>query len=242
VLAGDDHASTTDGSTSVRRRDADMTSVTAIFKAAELTAGSPVPWGSPVQVRLPGVYAIATTDDAELEVGLADCPLDESAVRELLRARPEALVDGVAADTSTLTERLRAMWVPREPVVYIGLAGTSVATRVGQFYKTRIGARAPHAGGWPVKMLDVGRLWVHPARCEDPDAAERAMAEAFEQRLSHEAIARLIDPACRVPFANLMYPGGRRKQHGLTGVKAARLPTAPRHPGADLDDRQTSLI
>lgn len=83
---------------------------------------------------------------------------------------PEACVDGDAASARTLADRLRSMWMQGEPVVYIGLAGTSVASRIGQFSETAIGARAPHAGGWPVKMLQVQRLWVHAAPCADPAA------------------------------------------------------------------------
>ena len=197
-----------------------MTSVTSIFSAAGLEPRQAVPWGAPIEVRRPGVYVIATTSDAEAHLGLADGPIADESVGGLLRVRPEALVDGVTASVATLTGRLRAMWVHGEPVVYIGLAGTSVAKRVGQFYRTPIGARAPHAGGWPIKMLDVRRLWVHTAPCPDPDATERAMVGAFSQGLSAETVNRLIDPACPIPFANLMVPGGRRKRHGLTGVKA----------------------
>lgn len=91
-----------------------MTSVTTIFAAAGLTPCQPVLWGSQVPVRQAGVYAIATTDDAELAVGFDDGPIDDAAIRELLCARPEALVDGIAASTDTLTDRLRSMWVQGE--------------------------------------------------------------------------------------------------------------------------------
>ncbi|MEO7397340.1 MAG: hypothetical protein ABIW84_02130 [Ilumatobacteraceae bacterium] len=170
---------------------------------------------------------MATTDDVDDASGLVECPLDLAAVRGLLQVRPEARVDDVRATESTLAARLTSMWVAGEPVVYIGLAGTSLVYRIRQYYTTALGARAPHAGGWPVKMLESSRLWVHYAPCPDPTSTERELVSAFAAGLPSAVRAALIDVDAVVPFANLMVPGGRRKRHGLSGVKEARDAATP---------------
>jgi len=50
--------------------------------------------------------------------------------------------------------RIASFWLPDEPIVYIGLA-TSLRSRVSGFYRTPIGARRPHAGGWLLKTLSI---------------------------------------------------------------------------------------
>jgi hypothetical protein len=56
------------------------------------------------------------------------------------------------------------------------------------------------------------------------------MTLAFAAGLPDDGFAALIDRDAVVPFANLMIPGGRRKRHGLTGVKEARHAAAPIPP------------
>lgn len=72
--------------------------------------------------------------------------------------------------------RFRAFWPGDEVVAYIGLAGTSLRKRVGRYYRTPLGARRPHAGGWWLKTLTVlDDLWVHYAATHDGGVAEVAM-------------------------------------------------------------------
>ena len=94
-----------------------MTTIREIFAGAGLIPTARVRWGAPVATGLSGVYAVATTDDVDAGMGLADCPLDPAAVRRLLQVRPEACVDGVPATEASLVARLRSMWVAGEPVV-----------------------------------------------------------------------------------------------------------------------------
>lgn len=166
-----------------------MTTVREAFAAAGLIPEGCVPWGSAVQASGPGVYAVATTSDPDQPAGLDVAPLDLEAVRGPLIVRPEASVDGAPATETSLSARLASMWVPGEPIIYIGLAGTSLARHIRQFCVTAIGARAPHAGGWPVKMLDGHGLWVHHATCDDAKAAERAMVDSFATGLPHRVRA-----------------------------------------------------
>lgn len=52
-------------------------------------------------------------------------------------------------------DRLATFWLPDEVVLYIGLAGASVRKRVRQYYRTPLGDKRPHAGGWWLKTLTV---------------------------------------------------------------------------------------
>lgn len=207
-----------------------MTSVAELFDAAGVRHSGAVRWGQIPDEGGPGVYVIATTERADENGGLDLAQLDRDAITELLRVRPEASVDGVAATHASLSTRLQEMWVRGEPAVYIGLAGTSVRARVEQFYRTKIGARAPHSGGWPLKMLE-SELWVHYGPAVDPDAAEAAMLRHFEANVPQASRATLVDQITVLPFANLTHPRGRRKKHGLSGVRAQRAAVAAR-PGA----------
>lgn len=207
------------------------TTVRDLFDHAGVERAGAVRWGTPIPLDRPGVYVIATTEDYDARPGLTACPLDSDSIAELVRVRPELMVDRVAANPDSLAARLRAMW-PAEPVVYIGLAGTDTGHRVQQFYRTRIGARAPHAGGWPLKMLESRLLWVHYGHTSKPGAAEREMVDHFAEAVPAEVRRSLVDPSAPIPYANLTYPGGRRKAHGISGAREPRsIATASRSSG-----------
>ncbi|MDW4572670.1 hypothetical protein R8Z57_07755 [Microbacterium sp. M3] len=203
------------------------TTVNDLFRNANVLRSGAVRWGTPVPLEKPGVYVIATTEDPQQHTGLVECPIDEHSVDQLIRVRPEILIDNAAADAARLTLRLRALWPASESVVYIGKAGTDTSRRVKQFYDTRIGARAPHAGGWPVKMLDTRRLWVHYGATARPGDAEAAMIALFAEAVPLEVRRALVDPSAPLPYANLEYPAGRRKAHGIRGAKELRRKPAP---------------
>jgi hypothetical protein len=115
-----------------------------------------------------------------------------------------------------------SFWLPDETVVYIGKA-TSLASRVGSYYRTKLGATKPHAGG-VLTVLDkdaLAQLRVHYARVEDPQLAEEQMIRSFCAGVSDAACAALHDPQHPFPFANLEWrTGGRRliKARGLCGA------------------------
>lgn len=220
-----------------------MTSVADLFICAGVPYAGVVHWGEMVPLEAPGVYVVSTNVDPNERSGPPDCPLDSAAIEALLQARPESTVDLNPATNALIANRLRAMWPSGEPVAYIGLAGTSTQHRVDQFYRTLIGARAPHAGGWPVKMLDSNSLWVHYGPSDDSAAAECAMIQHFVANLPDNVARALVDPTAPLPFANLTFPAGRRKKHGLHGVKARRAvadvpmqEARPTHPPANGSD------
>ena len=203
--------------------------VEEIFAAGDLKPAGVVHWGTAVPIDAPGVYAVSlTADTSAADAALERCPIDDAAIEEILDARPELTVGGERPSAAVLAERLAAFWLPDEVVLYIGLAGTSLAKRVGQYYLTTLGARSPHAGGWFLKTLSVlPELQVHYAPYADPAAAEGRMLEAFRSSVSEEARAGLHDPERPLPFANLEWPARVYKRHGIKGAKAARARKQP---------------
>lgn len=197
--------------------------VDEIFAAGGASRIGAVRWGHPVPLDEPGVYVVTADFNHESGGSYAEAPLNTEAIAELLRVRPGATVDGQAATPESVRERLQEMWIPGQEIVYIGRAGTSVRKRINQFYKTDIGARAPHAGGWPVKMLQSDLLWVHYAAAKNDEDTEAAMLEAFIAGVPTEARLDLVDPALPLPYANLQLSQGVRKQHGFKDVKASRI-------------------
>jgi len=145
---------------------------------------------------------------------LTDCPLSDAALDELLISCPALTLDGGRPTRAQVAKRIGSYWLPDECVLYIGLAGQPLRTRVRQYYKTRIGAAKPHKGGWWLKTLSVlTELHVHYAPTDD-------FKEAEEQML--RAALPTGDPV--MPFANLRDGDWQRKRHGIRGAtsEAAR--------------------
>jgi hypothetical protein len=109
------------------------------------------------------------------------------------------------------------------PELSAALLGQCLAKRVGQYYLTALGARSPHAGGWFLETLSVlPDLHVYYASCADPSEAEQRILAAFRSSVSEPSRAALHDPERPLPFANLEWPPGTYKRHGIKGAKAAR--------------------
>ena len=198
--------------------------VADLFMAAGLAPAAPVVWGTTVAEQRAGVYVVALSKSAETPTGtFSACPLAEPALEEILAVRPELRIDGARPTLRDLALRLQALWLPDEVVLYVGLAGTSLRSRVRQYYVTPLGARRPHAGGWPLKTLGVlPQLWVYFAACPAPDLAEERMLDVFQANVSAASRAQLHDPALPLPFANLEAEKGRRKAHGIKGAREPR--------------------
>ena len=161
---------------------------------------------------------IAVTGEVDGDAFLSTPPVDIERVELLLDRRPELVMDGTRPSASDLTERLSAMWLADESVIYVGKA-TRLSSRVGQYYTTGLGARSPHAGGWPLKVLrNLDELWVHWATSPMPELAEQQALAAFTRGVSEESRLQLWDREHPYPYANLEGPGGR-KRHGIRGAR-----------------------
>jgi hypothetical protein len=212
--------------------------VASIFAAAGVTPAGVVRWGdrpalpvSPSETRT-GIYMVALTDRRDqLEGELAAAPLSDAAVKELLAVRAELTLDRARPTRAQLAARLAAFWLPDEVVLYIGLAGTrknrprqgELAKRVEEYYGTPLGARSPHAGGWPLKMLScLAELFVHYGYCDHVDEAEGKCIGSFADGVASETRSALHDPVRVMPFANLEFPKGNPKNHGIRGARAPK--------------------
>jgi hypothetical protein len=205
-------------------------SVRSLVVAAGLGYGGVVGWGSPIPSAASGVYVVSLNADPESMAGvLPSAPISPAGISELLYVRPELSVDGVPPDAEMLAGRVSEFWLPDENVLYIGLAGTSLADRVSAYYSTRLGRRSPHAGGWLIKLLaNLDQLYVHYAPSDDPNRSENRMLQSFVSGVSWQGKRTLRDPDHPFPYANLEWPRGTRKAHGIRGA------TGPAKPGGQV--------
>lgn len=195
--------------------------VVQLVQQAECRYGGAVPWGQTMREVRGGTYLIALSGDPHDNDGMTEAPIDNNLVASLLEVRPELMIDSKRPSGSELAKRLAAIWVPDEPVIYIGKA-TGLNSRVSQYYTTRLGARSPHAGGWPLKVLsNLESLWVHWATSDMPELAEQKALAAFVHGISPGQRIGLVDPDHPYPYANLEGPGGR-KRHRIRGARASR--------------------
>jgi hypothetical protein len=196
------------------------TTVADAFAAAGLVRDNAVRWGTKPGTSDPGVYIVSLTGSLDSFDGkLIEAPLAATEFQRWLDLRPELTLDGSRPTVEQLTACVRRFWIPDEVILYIGLAGSSLLERVGHYYNTPIGRRSPHRGGYFLKLLsNLGELGVHYAGCADSAVAERRMLQRFCAHVSQDSRRALQDPAHPFPFANLEWPRGTRKTHGLQGV------------------------
>jgi hypothetical protein len=193
-------------------RSSDSSAAT-LLRAVGLVPQGPAIWGSRVPRDGPGVYVIETPEP------FAGAPLDHATISGWLARVATVRLDGARPTAEELADRLGAFWIDGETVVYVGLAGTSVAKRVGQFYRAPLGDPRPHAGGHWLKTLAIlDRLHVWWAETADPDAAEASLFAAFAERHGGGFV---------LPFANREGAGRARKAHGITGSTLDRKAAAP---------------
>lgn len=193
------------------------TTVSELFAAANVRWMGSVAWRQPVPLNSGGVYVVSLAGTPESHPRLwARAPIDNNRVSEWLERVPELTIDGIASPSSlALVQRLSTFWLPDENVIYVGKA-TNLRRRVGEYYRTRLGDRRPHAGGHWIKTLAVlPRTFVHYGESKDPAASEALMLGRFVHGVSEETRQELGDPERPFPFANLEFPRVR-KRHGLS--------------------------
>ncbi|MGI8632298.1 MAG: hypothetical protein ACR2NA_07095 [Solirubrobacterales bacterium] len=211
-------------------------SIKSVFAAAGLEPVGSVRWGdripAPPTGLTTGVYAVSSADDpGACRTSGQPCPVSQQALTTLLDARPELRLDRKRPDARALGKRIGGFWLAEESILYLGLAGPrskrakngELPERVHDYYRTKLGARSPHAGGWFLKMLaNLDKLYVHYAYCDHVNEVEQKMLEAFADGVAEETRERLVDSESVMPFANLEFPPGNRKRHGVTGATAPR--------------------
>jgi hypothetical protein len=194
------------------------TTIVDAFAAVALVREGVVRWGTKPTTSDPGVYIVSLTESLGTYDGaLIRSPLAAAEFQRWLDVRPDLTLDGIRPTVPQLMDRIQRFWIPDEVILYIGLAGKSLSTRLGQYYMTPIGDRSPHAGGYFLKLLsNLNQLWVHYARHPDPELAEDRMLQRFCEHVSQDSGRALLDPTHPFPFANLRWR--TRKAHGLRGA------------------------
>ena len=131
--------------------------VTEAFVAAGLSPGGNVTWGTKPTTLGSGVYIVSLTESLNsLDGALPRAPLSSAAFERWLNVCPDLTVDGVRPTLEELMRRVAAFWLRDEVIVYVGRA-TSLSLRLRQYYRTPVGARRPHAGGYFLKLLSKSR-------------------------------------------------------------------------------------
>ena len=172
-----------------------------------------------------GVYAISTTPSIDdVTPCLPEAPIDPAALNSWLRVCPHFLLDGRSPTVDVLADRLQSWWLPDETVIYLGMAGSSLRTRVSNCYRTPLGARRPHAGGhWLKTLSDLDGLLVYWAPTSEPEPSELGLLAAFADRVSGSTRAALPNSAFPIPWANLEWGKGRRKDRGFRNTRSNNL-------------------
>lgn len=186
-------------------------------------------WNEPVPETATGVYIVSTASAPDvLEPPILKAPLKDAALDELIAACPEITLDGKRHPSRTqLAERISRYWLPDEGVLYIGLAGQPLRSRVRQYYRTPLGAAKPHKGGWWLKLLSaLDGLYVHYAAITGFKDAEEDMLRDFAANVSAQSRAALPTGAPIMPFANLRDGDWRRRPHGIANATAENAPVA----------------
>lgn len=218
-------------------------SVADLLSSVGLQPGGSVPWGEPVPERQTGIYLVSlneSPDDAQSSV--KSPPIDSGAIDELLAACPSLTLGGRnGPDRGSVSSRIGEYWIPDECVLYIGLSGQPLRTRVRQYYTTPLGAAKPHAGGWWLKTLsNISDLFVHFAVTDQFKDAEEGALDAFEAGVSPESRRNWPDGDPLMPFANLRDGQWRRRDHGIkNATSASRQRLAPDTPRSDRSRSQS---
>lgn len=195
--------------------------IASLFKESGLELSGQVNWGEKVKDDCPGVYIVSVAEYPGSWVNpYHQAPIDQSRLSAWIKKADTMKIDGCRPTVEKLHERLSGFWLPDETILHIGKAGNSIRRRVGQYYQTGLGDAKPHAGGHWLKTLSIlDSLVVYWATAEDAEAMESNLLAAFIRNTSFEAKVSLFSREFPLPFANLEYPHGNRKRHGISGAK-----------------------
>lgn len=197
--------------------------VSGLMSAVGLEPSGVVPWGAPVPEVSTGVYVVSLTESTKsTNEALPYAPTDKSTLDDLLNACGRLTLDSIPQPRPRdIADRMVRYWLPDEVVLYIGLAGQPLRTRVRQYYKTPIGAAKPHKGGWWLKTLSIlPDLYVHYAVTPDFKEAEEEMMRTFARNISASSKGDWPSGEPIMPFANLRDGDWRRRNHGIKGATA----------------------
>lgn len=196
--------------------------VARLLKKAGLQLNGKVNWGEIVTCDSPGVYIVSLSPKPDQNFGtLSEAPISEKQLEFWIKKVPAIEIDGkVNPSVNELKIRLSPFWLPDESILYIGMTTATLRKRVRQYYRTELGERKPHAGGhWLKTLTNLEVLYVFFSACNVPKTREDDLLGEFVRNVSSNTLSILRDPTHPFPFANLEYPEGTRKNHGVRKSK-----------------------
>lgn len=191
--------------------------VKELFDSVEKDIMGQVKWNEKINCRLPGVYCVSISSKADVLEKIEEYPVSLSKIEEWIEYVPNMLIDGEKPTVETIVERLNKYWLPKETILYIGMAGTSLRTRVNQYYNSKLGNKKPHRGGhWLKTLNNLNELNIFWTTSGDRDAGEleKELLNKFEASIDYKN--ELYDAKHAFPFANLEHPKGNKKTHGIS--------------------------
>ena len=167
-----------------------------------------------------GVYVVSLISSLDQNPAVPDgAPSNRCAVAQWLGRVPSLKLDGqLRPSPDEIVRRLGEFWLRDESVLYIGKPNQRLCDRVRQYYGTALGNSGPQRGGHWLKTLSVlEETFVHYMETPSPEESKNPLLGAFVSRVTSSAKQELKDPEHPFPFANLVFPKGTRKDHGLKG-------------------------
>jgi len=210
------------------------TTIREILDEFDLEISGKVKWGQKISSKKCGLYFVTITNDPDKLECWENPKINETEVQkwiELIQQCGKVLsVDKKPASKTDLINRLNALWLPDETILYIGKAGPTktrtIGKRVNEYFKTRLGCNKKHAGGnWVNVLSELNELTIFYSEFELSEyhrieETETKLIEYFTNNVSAKTKNRLIDKTNCFPFANkeIHYKEKKtkiRKNHGL---------------------------
>jgi hypothetical protein len=197
------------------------TTVSQLFQSAKINLTGTVKWRERVPSQADGVYVVSLSADSTLNAGiLENAPISLEAVRKWVIRVPKIELDNLRnPEPEAIAERLSRFWLPDENIVYIGKTDAKLVDRLKDYHTTELGNRRPHARGhWIKTLTNLESLYIHFAECSMSEwgkIVESFLLKSFINGVSNMSRSVLRDPEHPFPFANLEYPKGNRKKHGI---------------------------
>lgn len=196
------------------------TSITNLLKTSGLSFEKlqTVKWGDIPFSKQSGIYIVSTCENPSENVNLySSAPIDINQLESWIIKVKTLRVDNDDKTTSEkLFERLNQFWSPDENILYIGQTEckNGIKGRVGQYYKTELGNKSPHAGGQWLKTLSIlDKLFIHYFPIDNPKIIEVKLLYNFINQVSKQTLEKLRDNEMPLPFANLEIKA--TKKHGI---------------------------
>jgi len=210
------------------------TTIRKIFDEFNLQLSGIVSWNQEVESTKCGLYFVTVSNDPDNLVCWDKPEFDIQKIQKWIslveHCWKNITVDGRIASAEDILDRLNALWLQDETILYIGKAGPNrrrtLKKRVNEYYDTKLGCNKKHAGGnWINTLTKLDELYVFYSEFEEQEynmieSSEEKLIEYFSENVSDSTRKSLYDKANCFPFANKeLYKKLEntkiRKNHGL---------------------------